>query len=89
MAGADPETAVPIFIQSQYRILSQAVRIPTIVPVGLETVTVIPVQTIAGSEPQEPVIVLDDGGDPTLEPLPIYRQPDEADVLFVDDRRFY
>ena len=63
---ADPDSAPPVLRETIYRIVDQAGGIAVVVAKHLESVSVIPVQPVSRSEPEEPARVLVDAPDSAL-----------------------
>src|SRR5579859_446283 len=58
---ADPQPTLPIFVQRRDFIILETLRIPRIVSEDDECVSVIAVQTLFGTKPEEAYVILEDG----------------------------
>src|SRR5277367_2774848 len=63
---ADPEYTSPVFVNSLDGVDAQAITRIALVLVALEAVPIIPVQAVAGAQPQKPQVILDDALYPSL-----------------------
>jgi len=86
-SSSNPENTVPIFEQGADLVTADSVRVGGIVAVLFKNVAVIPEQAGIARKPDETLIVLRNGTHPRVEGLTTRGEPDEADVLPVDDRK--
>jgi hypothetical protein len=81
---ADPHDPGAIYVKRKDRVIAQAIRIVRIVLIGLQAVTVVPVQCTVTANPQEAVLILcDPTWYPILKRLVIYGEVREADILLI------
>ena len=83
--SSDPQNAAPVFVKGLDVVTAEAIRVVRIVAEMNEGIAVVPEQAGIAGEPDEPLIILRDGSDPPVKGLAVRRQPDETDVLPVDD----
>jgi hypothetical protein len=85
MSSADPKYSSPILVDNPDRIIAQAICLIACALVALQTIAIIPIQSVAGTKPYNPVIVLSDTPYPGLKRFPINGKWNEANVLFIDN----
>jgi hypothetical protein len=64
--STDPEMMIAVFVDKADIIVAYAIRIPWVVPVNRHLITIIPVQAIAGTEPHESAMILENNFDGTV-----------------------
>src|SRR4029450_1836175 len=83
--SGDPKHAGPISVNRSDEVFAQAVWVTRSGPVGLQTVPVMPEQTVDSAEPQEPILILHDAPRERLKWDIVCGNVCEADVLLVND----
>ena len=63
LPGADPQRARPVLVEGRDGVPAQAEAVFRIVPVDLETVAIVPIQTVVGTHPDVPLGILEDARD--------------------------
>jgi hypothetical protein len=64
--GTNPEIVIAVFVNKADIIVAYTIRILRVVPVDRHLITIIPVQAIAGTEPHEAPVILENTFDGTV-----------------------
>ena len=71
---ADPENAIPIFVDNSDCVIAEAVGVIRVVLVGFEKVPIVAIESSIGAESHEAVVVLGDVLNAELKRFPAYRE---------------
>ena len=87
--SADPENAVPIFVNNSDPSHHSDCWGRWIVLVRLKTVSIVAIQSHVGTKPKEAVVILRDALNLDLKQFPSYGELGEQDILLIHDRKLH